>query len=484
MGQNFRIFLSGQYDCRIQPYASLGTGAGDLYDVSFMPVTLPYKEAEAPLGIHSKFSHANESAYAGYYQVKLDDYNINVELTATERCGIQRYTFPKAEAAIFLNLSKAMNWDATQDSHIEAVDSVTIRGYRYSDGWARGQKIYFCTRFSHPFNAMTIDSTAIEKDGKRIGTGVIARFDYTTEENEQITLATAISGVSMEGAAKNLQAEAPDNNFDTYLEKAKDMWSKELAKIQIDTPDKDEKTVFYTALYHSMLAPTIYSDVDGSYYGPDKQVHHADGWTNYSTFSLWDTYRASHPLFTYTQPERTNDMVKSFLAFYEQHGRLPVWNFYGSETDMMIGYHAVPVIVDAYLKGIGDFDAEKALAACVATANIDEYRGIGVYKEKGYIPYDLHDQYNNENWSLSKTLEYAFDDYCIAEMAKKMGKEDIAKQFYARAANYKNVYNPATSFMQPRDMKGNFIENFKLTNIRRISVKVTDGSISGRYSMM
>ena len=263
-----------------------GTGAGDLYDVSFMPVTLPYKEAEAPLGIHSKFSHANESAYAGYYQVKLDDYNINVELTATERCGIQRYTFPKAEAAIFLNLSKAMNWDATQDSHIEAVDSVTIRGYRYSDGWARGQKIYFCTRFSRPFNAMTIDSTAIEKDGKRIGTGVIARFDYTTEENEQITLATAISGVSMEGAAKNLQAEAPDNNFDTYLEKAKDMWNKELAKIQIDTPDKDEKTVFYTALYHSMLAPTIYSDVDGSYYGPDKQVHHADGWTNYSTFSF------------------------------------------------------------------------------------------------------------------------------------------------------------------------------------------------------
>lgn len=265
----------------------------------------------------------------------------------------------------------------------------------------------------------------------------------------------------MEGAAKNLQAEAPDNNFDTYLEKAKAMWNKELTKIQIDTPDKDEKTVFYTALYHSMLAPTIYSDVDGSYYGPDKQVHHADGWTNYSTFSLWDTYRAAHPLFTYTQPERTNDMIKSFLAFYEQNGRLPVWNFYGSETDMMIGYHAVPVIVDAYLKGIGDFDAEKALAACVATANIDEYRGIGVYKEKGYIPYDLHDQYNNENWSLSKTLEYAFGDYCIAEMAKKMGKEDIAKQFYARSQNYKNVYNPATSFMQPRDMKGNFIENFK-----------------------
>mgnify|MGYP000044823029 FL=1 len=209
-----------------------------------------------------------------------------------------------------------------------------------------------------------------------------------------------------------------------------------------------------------MLAPTIYSDVDGQYYGPDQKVHQAKNWTNYSTFSLWDTFRASHPLFTYTQPERTNDMIKSFLAFYEQNGRLPVWNFYGSETDMMIGYHAVPVIVDAYLKGIGDFDAEKALEACVATANIDEYRGIGFYKQKGYIPYNVTDEYNSENWSLSRTLEYAFDDFCIAEMAAKMGRKDIADTFYARSQNYRNVYNPATSFMQPKDDKGNFIKDF------------------------
>lgn len=438
-----------------------GTGAGDLYDISFMPVTLPYKEAEAPLGIHSKFSHQDEHAYAGYYQVLLKDYNINVELTATERCGVQRYTFPKAESAIILNLSKAMNWDATQDSHIEVVDSVTIQGYRYSDGWARNQKIYFRTRFSRPFAKMEMDTTVIEKDGKQIGKGYIARFDYPTNEGEQITLITAISGTSMEGAAKNLEAEAPDNDFDSYLNKAKSMWNKELSKIQIETTNEDNRIVFYTALYHSMLAPTLYNDVDGAYYGPDKQVHQANGWNNYSTFSLWDTYRAAHPLFTYTQPERTNDMIKSFIAFYEQNGRLPVWNFYGSETDMMIGYHAVPVIVDAYLKGIGDFDAEKALEACVATANLDHYRGIGLYKEKGYIPYNIKDEYNAENWSLSKTLEYAFDDYCIAEMAKKMGKTDIADQFYTRAGYYKNVYNPATSFMQPRDDKGNFIAGFK-----------------------
>ena len=238
-------------------------------------------------------------------------------------------------------------------------------------------------------------------------------------------------------------------------------WNRQLGKIEIKGDNENDKVNFYTALYHSMIAPTIYSDVDGAYYGPDKKVHQTDGWVNYSTFSLWDTYRAAHPLFTYTEPERVNDMVKSFIAFYEQNGRLPVWNFYGSETDMMIGYHAVPVIVDAYLKGIGDFDAKKALDACIATANLDNYRGIGLYKELGYIPYNVTDHYNAENWSLSKTLEYAFDDYCIAEMAKKMGKQDIADEFYKRSQNYKNVYNPATSFMQPRDDKGTFIKDFK-----------------------
>ena len=307
---------------------------------------------------------------------------------------------------------------------------------------------------------MSVDTVNFPREDKGYDTGLVARFDYPTQEGEQITLVTAISGTSMEGAAKNLEAEAPDNDFDTYLQKAKATWNKELGKIKVETTDADIRTVFYTALYHSMLAPTIYNDVDGKYYGPDGKIHQADGWTNYSTFSLWDTYRAAHPLFTITQPERTNDMVKSLLAFYEQNGRLPVWNFYGSETDMMIGYHAVAVIADAYLKGLGDFDPEKALESCVKTANIDEYRGIGVYKEKGYIPYDMHDPYNNDGWSLSKTLEYAFDDYCIAKMAEKMGKEDIAKDFYARSQNYRNVYNPATSFMQPRNMKGEFIPDF------------------------
>lgn len=437
-----------------------GTGAGDLYDISFMPVTLPYQEAEAPLGIYSKFSHADEEASAGYYRVLLKDYDINVELTVTERCGIQRYTFPEGESAVFLNLKKAMNWDFTNDSYIEIIDSCTIQGYRFSEGWARDQHVYFRTRFSKPFVSVEMDTTAIALKGKRVGTAYIARFNFDTEKGEQIVLSTALSGVSMEGAAKNMAAEAPHNDFDKYLAETKDNWNRQLGKIEVTGDNKDDKVNFYTALYHTMIAPTIYSDVDGAYYGPDKKIHQTDGWVNYGTFSLWDTYRAAHPLFTYTEPQRVNDMVKSFIAFYEQNGRLPVWNFWGSETDMMIGYHAVPVIVDAYLKGIGDFDAEKALEACVATANLDDYRGIGLYKKLGYIPYNIKDEYNAENWSLSKTLEYAFDDYCIAEMAQKMGRTQLADEFYKRSQNYRNVFNPASSFMQPIDDKGVFQPNF------------------------
>ena len=420
-----------------------GTGAGDLYDISFMPVTHPYKRAEDPLGIHSTFSHNDESASAGYYRVFLKDYNIDVELTATERCGIQRYTFPEAESSIFLNLKKAMNWDFTLDTKIEIVDSCTIRGYRHSMGWSPKQHVYFYTRFSRPFDAYSLDTTAIETmDEGRIGTASIARFDFKTHKDEEILVTTALSGVSMEGAQKNLMAEAPKDDFDYYHQQAVANWNEKLGKIEVTSEDANLKTIFYTAMYHAMLAPTIYSDVDGQYFGPDGKTHQADGWTNYSTFSLWDTYRASHPLFTYIQPKRANDMIQCFLHFYEQSGALPLWNLYGWETNMMIGYHAVPVIVDAYLKGIGNFDAEKALEACIASANRDDYHGIGFYKEHGYVPRD------KEN------------DYCIARMAEAMGKQDIAQEYYERAKNYRNVFNPETSFMQPRDSKGDFIPDY------------------------
>ena len=436
-----------------------GTGAGDLYDISFMPVTLPYNEAEQPLGIYSKFSHDDEEASAGYYRVLLKDYNINVELTATERTGIQRYTFPGGNAAVFLNLRKATNWDATVDTRINIVDSVTVEGYRFSTGWARDQRVYFRTRFSKPWKSVTIDSAVIDaKDPEALS--MVARFDFSTTKGEQITVSTAISSVNEAGAAANLAAEAPTDDFDKYLAQTREAWNRELGKIKVKGDDRDQIVCFYTALYHNMIAPTIYSDVNGGYRGPDKKTHTANGWTNYSTFSLWDTFRASHPLYTLTQPARVNDMIKSFLAFYDQNGRLPVWNFQGGETDMMIGYHAVPVIVDAYLKGIGNFDANKALDACIATANIDDYRGIGLYKKLGYVPYNVVDPYNADNWALSRTLEYAYDDYCIARMAEKLGRKDVADEFYKRSQNYRNVFNPANRFMQPRDDKGNWQPNF------------------------
>ncbi|MBO5850192.1 MAG: GH92 family glycosyl hydrolase [Paludibacteraceae bacterium] len=434
-----------------------GTGAGDLYDISFLPVTLPYREAEAPLGIHSKFLHSNETAQAGYYQVFLTDYDINVELTSTERVGIQRYTFPESNSAVLLNLSKAMNWDFTKDSEIKVIDSVTVCGYRFSEGWAKDQRLYFVTKFSRPFDQFEIDTMSIfqGEEHKYTGKGSDAIFYFSTQKDEQIVLKTSLSCVSVDGAKLNLEVEAPHWDFDEYRNLSKEKWNAELSKIKIKGKNVNDKVNFYTALYRSFSAPTLYCDVDGQYLGVDKRIHQSVDWQNYSTFSLWDTYRAAHPLYALIQTERTNDMIKSFLAHYEEFGRLPVWNFQGNETDMMIGYHSVPVIADAVLKGIGDFDRDFALKACVETANKDDYRGIGLYKKYGYIPYD------KEGESLSKTLEYAFDDWCIAQMAKYLNRDSLFEVFSARADNYKNLYNSKNGFFQPRHSDGSFIPHFE-----------------------
>lgn len=434
-----------------------GTGAGDLYDISFLPVTLPYREAEAPLGIHSKFLHSNETAQAGYYQVFLTDYDINVELTSTERVGIQRYTFPESNSAVLLNLSKAMNWDFTKDSEIKVIDSVTVCGYRFSEGWAKDQRLYFVTKFSRPFDQFEIDTMSIfqGEEHKYTGKGSDAIFYFSTQKDEQIVLKTSLSCVSVDGAKLNLEVEAPHWDFDEYRNLSKEKWNAELSKIKIKGKNVNDKVNFYTALYRSFSAPTLYCDVDGQYLGVDKRIHQSVDWKNYSTFSLWDTYRAAHPLYALIQTERTNDMIKSFLVHYEEFGRLPVWNFQGNETDMMIGYHSVPVIADAVLKGIGDFDRDFALKACVETANKDDYRGIGLYKKYGYIPYD------KEGESLSKTLEYAFDDWCIAQMAKYLNRDSLFEVFSARADNYKNLYNSKNGFFQPRHSDGSFIPHFE-----------------------
>lgn len=423
-----------------------GTGAGDLYDISFMPVVEPVKIADKPLGVHSKFCHYSESACAGYYKVTLADYNIDVELTATEHCGIQQYTWPGKEGNVILNLAKATNWDATKATEVEIVDSVTVRGSRFSDGWARDQKVWFETRFSKPFDKVEIDTVG----------GHIVTFSFDTQPGEKLVIVTAISGTNARGAHNNIVAEAPHNNFDRYLIGAKSEWNKILKKIEVNTGDLDEKTIFYTALYHSLLAPVVFSDVDGRYRGPDGVVHQcAEGHKHYSTFSTWDTYRGAHPLYTILEPAAAADMAQSLIDFGIQNGRLPVWNMWASETDMMIGYHSVPIIVDAILKKLPGIDAEAALGECIRTARKDDYRSIGEYRQLGYVPCD-----KDSVWSLSKTLEYAYDDACIARLAKYVGNDSVYREFSQRAQNYLNVYNPETGFMQPKRSDGSFTDTF------------------------
>ena len=434
----------------------LGTGAGDLYDISFLPVTLPYNEAEEPLGIHSRFTHKDETAHAGYYQVRLTDYDINVELTATPRCGVQRYTFPNdgKERMVILDLNKAMNWDATVDSKINVVDSFTIEGYRYSDGWARNQRVWFRTRFSQPIKSLEIESKKLQNNPN--GVGCIARFKFATEGFDKLVVTTALSPTSLEGAQKNLQAEAKTDDFDAVRRQAETLWNNELGRIEIEGASKSQETVFYTSLYHAMSAPTLLCDVDGTYLGADRKLHKADGWNNYETCSLWDTYRAAHPLYDILMPARAGEMINSLIAFSKENGRLPIWNMWSSETDMMIGYHAASVIAEAILKGVPNINKEEALAECVKTANLDDYRGIGLYKKLGYVPYDVKEPTLGDDWSLSRTLEYAYDDACIAALAKSMNKTDVYKEFSKRAKNYRNVYCKGSTFMQPRHSDGSF----------------------------
>ena len=411
-----------------------GTGAGDLYDISFLPVTLPALddrltrkpqagktgEEQAPIGIHARFSHATEVAKAGYYAVTLEPYKIRVELTATDHVGVQRYTFQKDadSVCIILNLDKAMNWDRIVNSDARAISPTQITGFRYSDGWARHQKVYFTTKLSRP--AARIERTATPyilskgQVGKSVGHGVILRLYYNkVRAGESITLCTALSGVSEAGALKNLQAEAPHTDFNRYRQAATQRWDKHLAQIRLsaDTPDSLQ-TTFYTALYRAQICPTLYSDVDGRYLGADREIHQRAGST-YSTFSLWDTYRAAHPLYSILQPDLQRDFVQSLIDFGEQNdGHLPVWNMFASETDMMIGYHSVPVIVEAVLRGIYvPKDKAKLLSLLRTTAERKGYRGLDDYRKMGYVASDREDE------SVSKTLEYAYDDDAIARYA-------------------------------------------------------------------
>ncbi|MEI6865330.1 GH92 family glycosyl hydrolase [Flavicella sp.] len=435
-----------------------GTGAGDMYDLLVMPLNSRFAENLTPEGRYrpySKFSHEKESASPGYYSVDLLSSGIKAELTTTARVGFHQYTFPKDEKSqIILDLGYSLNWDAPVDTNITVEDAQTISGYRKSKGWASDQRVYFVMKFSKPIDIVQLFENTKEKKASSVQgkfTRIVA--NYKTFDDEKILVKVALSSASIEGARKNLRAELPDWNFEETVAAAETIWEKYLSKIKIKGTEA-QKELFYTNLYHVFLTPSLHSDVDGAYKGADGETHIAKGYNKYETFSLWDTFRATHPLYTILATKETEDMVKSFLSHYDQTGLLPVWSLAGNETNMMIGYHAVPVIVDAYFKGI-PMDAKKALEACVISAT-DKGRQIDTYMELGYVPTGG----SHENWSVSKTLEYAYDDWCISRLAGALGEEEVSNTFSKRANNWKNIYDESSTFFRPKDEQGVFTSPF------------------------
>ena len=441
-----------------------GTGCADLGDVLLMPYVGEVRTARGEQdniegSCSTYYSHKNEQVAPGYYSLLMDN-GVRAELTATDRVAIHRYIYPEGTPRLLVNLKEG-NGDRAFETGLKRVDEYTVEGYRFSRGWSPQHKVFFVLKSEQP-----IESVAVFDDDTPAGqdtlTGKAVKGVLTFKDNpKNVQLKVALSSVSCANALANLEAEQPGWDFEKVRTDAEKRWNEMLSCINVESSDERGKKIFYTSLYHMFIAPTLYADVNGEFRGHDDKIYKADSWTNYSTFSLWDTYRTLHPLLTIIQPQLVPDMVNSMLSIYDQQGKLPIWPLVGGETNQMPGYSAIPVIADAYLKGIGDFDAEKALAACVATANLDNYRGIGFYKKNGYVPFDLDNPSGGDDWSLSKTLEYAFDDYCIAVMADKMGKKDIAEEFYARSQNYRNVYNPTSTFMQPKDKAGQFVKNFQ-----------------------
>jgi predicted alpha-1,2-mannosidase len=463
-----------------------GTGHSDLGDFLIMPSVgklqlNPGTAADPNSGYRSPFSHQNEVSEANYYKVKLDKNNIIAEMTTSSRVGFHQYTFPKSDQShIILDLMAGIyNYpDKNVWTYLRVVNDSTVIGYRSTNGWARTRNLYFAMTFSKPFTQHGFRNytkrnayggfwgkfNQTKNFPEIAGKQIRAYFDFKTTEGEKIKIKFALSPVSMDGAMANLKAEITGWDFNKVKNDGQQQWEDELHKIVIQSKSTAEKQNFYTAMYHTLINPTVYMDVDGSYRGLDQNNHKADGFTNYTTFSLWDTYRALHPLFNIVDPKRNDDMIKSMLAHYEQSPEhmLPVWSNSANENWCMSGYHSVAVIADAVVKGNATFDVNKALEACVATARHRDYEGIGYYMDMGYIPAERN------GVSVSSTLEYAYDDWAIAQMAKKLGRTDIYNEFIKRSANYKNVYDPKVGFMRPRMADGTFRKEFDpLTTINQ-----------------
>ena len=426
-----------------------GTGIGDLGDVMMMPVT-----GEVPMskGIHgnqasgyySLFSHDQEVARPGYYSVMLKRYEINVELTATERVGFHRYTFPPSDnSKIIIDLKQGIGWDKPTRAMIRQVNDTTIEGYRYSTGWAKDQRVYFTAIFSRPMTAFSIYDDTIKQTGSELDTVKVKGVaHFKTPTVDQILVKVGISPVSTKNALANITAEIPDWEFDRVKIDAYAAWNRELGKITINSADTSMLRTFYTSLYHTMVAPSIFNDHNGEYLGTDKKVYSSSS-INLTTFSLWDTYRGANPLYTIFQQKRTSDMVNSMLAIYQQQGKLPVWHLMGNETNTMPGNSGIHVVTDAYLKGIKGFDTSLAWEAVKTTAMLDE-RGLNYVKKYHFIPADSMVE------SVAMGLEYAIADWGIAQMARKMGKVADYEYFSDRAKNYKYYLDPGTRFMRGR----------------------------------
>jgi predicted alpha-1,2-mannosidase len=454
-----------------------GTGHSDLGDILIMPSygTLqlnPGTAVNPESGYRSTYYKNSERAEPNYYRVQLKENNINVELTTTARVGIHRYTFPQTDSAhIILDLNYGIyNYEGKNVwTYLRVVNDTLITGYRITNGWAKNRTVYFAISFSKKINNYGYQLPKEKYQGFWRRFDIIHNFPdasarelkayFDFETGDPLLIKVAISPVSTEGAILNMLTETPTWDFDFYKKQGQEMWNMELSKIWVETLTEEEKVNFYTSLYHAFLGPTIYMDVDRRYKGLDQNIHQADTFINYTSYSLWDTYRGLHPLFTIIQPTREKDMILSMLAHFDQniHCMLPVWSHYGNENWCMIGYHSVSVIADAYVKGIRGFDPVRAFRACERTANNNNYDGLKYYKELGFVPEDKSSN------SASKTLEFAYDDWCIAQFVMAMNNKQINNhypEYLQRSQNYTNLYDPSTGFIRPKTSNGQFVAPF------------------------
>jgi len=435
-----------------------GVGEPEYRDVLFMPTVgqIRLQSGEGGTkgtGYQSAYDHRDEKAVPGYYSVILKDWKVKAELTATKRVGLHRYTFPQTDSAhVIIDL---VHPNGAEDLVITKISDHEIEGLRRSHGWAWDQYVYFVAQFSKPFNTFKIavndTLTGMLTTGR--GKNIKGVATFSTKEKESVIVKVGISAVSCEGARKNLLAEVPLWNFDEIALQTKNAWNRELGRIEVSGGRPDDIVQFYTSMYRLCISPNLFMDVDGAYRGVDHQVHFARGFENYTVFSLWDTFRAYHPLLTIIDQRRTKDFIRSLLQVYDDGGRLPMWPLAGNYTDDMLGYHAVPVIADAYLKGIRGYDTLKAFEAMKHSAELDKL-GLKYYKKLGYLPYDRQGE------SVSKTLEYCYDDWCIAQVAQAMHKMEDYQNYHQRAHHYENVFDPATGFMRGKSTNRNWLIPF------------------------